>query len=159
MKTLLSPTEVVTIVFGTTHSLRPESIPQHTILSAQRRLLRPVVGEELYDHLVSDSPAEPYVAMFEEYLKTPLALYAAQLALPTIAAQVGTAGVVRLQGEGFEPLDGPSVEALRRRLRADADALLDAATDHLAAHPELYPLYNPAQNVRSRISLKGGVCL
>lgn len=159
MKTLISPAEVISIAFGTTHTLRPESVPIHTILSAERRLLRPVVGEQLCNELALDAPSEPYVSLFENYLKLPLALYAAYLALPAIAAQVGTAGVVRLRGEGFEPLDDHSVERLRRRLKADADALLDTATDHLAANPDLYPLYDPSQNVRSRISLKGGVCL
>ena len=75
----------------------------------------------------------------------------------TIALQVGAAGVVRVAGESFRAVDERSVMRLCRRLRSDAGALLDSATDYLAAHPELFPLYDPEENIRERTLLKGGI--
>lgn len=157
MKTLVSPAEVLAVAFGTTHTLRESDVPEHTILAAERKFLRPVLGEELYEKLTAEEPTSTDRAFVENYLKTPLALYVASLLLPTIALQVGAAGVVRVAGESFRAVDERSVMRLCRRLRSDAGALLDSATDYLAAHPELFPLYDPEENIRERTLLKGGI--
>jgi hypothetical protein len=46
-----------------------------------------------------------------------------------------------------------------RRLRKDAEALMDAAIEHLASLPTLGALYRPEENVRSRTRLSGGIVL
>lgn len=157
MKRLVSPAEVLTIAFGTTHTLRESDVPEHTILAAERKFLRPVLGGELFDKLTAEESAATDRTFVENYLKMPLALYVASLLLPTIALQVGAAGVVRVAGESFRAVDERSIVRLCRRLRSDAGVLLDSAADYLAAHPDLFPLYRPEANVRERISLKGGV--
>lgn len=157
MKPIITPTEVIEMAFGTTHTLRTESIPTHTILAAQRRFVRPVVGEELYALIVAEEPEERVASFVAEYLKLPLALYVASLLLPSLAVQVGTAGVVRLSGESFEAADEGSLRRAVRRLRRDAEALLDAATDHLATAPSTFPEYHPEANIRQRVSIEGGL--
>ena len=157
MKRLVSPAEVLTIAFGTTHTLRESDVPEHTILAAERKFLRPVLGGELFDKLTAEESAATDRTFVENYLKMPLALYVASLLLPTIALQVGAAGVVRVAGESFRAVDERSIVRLCRRLRSDAGALLDSAADYLAAHPDLFPLYCPEANVRHRLSLKGGI--
>lgn len=159
MKTILTPQEVPTLVFGTSTTLRPEDVPSYTILAAERKYLRPVLGEALHDELVATKPASHLVTFAENYLKLPLALYVVSVLLPTIAAQVGAAGVVRISGESFKSVDEGTISRLVRRLRSDADALLDSATDYLASNPELFPSYNPSENIRERLSFKGGVVL
>lgn len=160
MKTILTPAEVPSLVFGTTTTLRAEDVPLHTILAAERRYLQPVIGEALIAELTSDTTPASHLTQFaEEYLKRPLALYVVSVLLPTIALQVGAAGVVRISGGSLEAVDERTLQRLRRRLRTDADALLDKAAAHLAAHPDLYPSYNPRENIRERISFKGGVVL
>lgn len=155
MKPLITSAEVIAIAFGTTHTLREECVPSHTILAAQRRLLRPVLGAELYSLLMLDSPDNRSKELLDNYLKTPLALYVASLLLPTLAVQVGTAGVVRLRGEGFEAADEHSLRRAARRLRKDAEALLGAAKEYLAENSELFPEYAP----EGSISLLGGIVL
>lgn len=159
MKTLISPAEVPALVFGTSTTLRAEDIPLQTILAAERRYLQPVVGKTLYEELTAPSPSQTLTLFTEEYLKMPLALYVVSLLLPTIATQVGAAGVVRISGGSFEAVNERTLQRLRRRLRTDADTLLDRATSHLAANPNLFPSYNPQENIRERISVKGGVVL
>ncbi|MBO7299986.1 MAG: hypothetical protein J6U53_01085 [Tidjanibacter sp.] len=157
MKTILTPAEVLTIAFGTTHTLREGDVPEHTILATQRKFLRPVLGEAMFEEVVGDSPSADIQELTARYLKTPLALYTASLLLPTIAMQVGAAGVVRVAGESFRAVDNRALSRLSRRLRSDASALLDSATDYLASHPDRYPLYDPKENIRERILLKGGI--
>ncbi|MBO5806560.1 MAG: hypothetical protein J6R10_06845 [Tidjanibacter sp.] len=161
MKLLITPAEVMKIAFGTTHTLHDEAIPAHTILAAQRRLIRPIVGAELYDQLALSDEAWPeHIASFVgDYLKTPLALYVASLLLPTIAAQVGSMGVVRLSGSGMEPVEKQTLRRVCRRLRADANALMDVATDYLAEHRDLFPLYNPNDDVRQRVNMAGSLLI
>lgn len=159
MKQLITSAEVISIAFGTTNTLREEAVPAHTILAAQRRFLRPVVGRELFDLLVAENPSEECAKFTEEFIKVPLALYVASVVLPSLAVQVGTAGVVRLSGESFEVADSAAMRAALRRLRHDAEALIDAATEQLALLPTLGPLYSPEENVRSRTSLSGGIVL
>ncbi len=159
MKSIVTPEEVPTLVFGTSTTLRPEDVPLHTILAAERKYLRPALGEALCDALTSEEPASHLVAFADDYLKLPTALYVASILLPTIATQVGAAGVVRISGESFRSVDERTILRLVRRMRSDADALLDSATDHLATHPDLFPEYKPSNNIRERISFKGGVVL
>ena len=159
MKPLVTAAEVQRIAFGTTHTLREENIPIHTILAAQRRLLRPVVGERVYARLMEESPDDHINLLMESYLKVPLALYVASLLLPSLAVQVGSAGVVRLAGESFEAADERSLCRVVRRLRNDADALLGAATEYLAQNPDLFPEYSASENIKERVSLKGGILL
>lgn len=143
MKSIVTPEEVPTIVFGTSTTLRPEDVPLHTILAAERKYLRPALGDALCDALTAEEPTSHLVAFADNYLKLPLALYVASILLPTIASQVGAAGVVRISGESFHPVDERTISRLVRRLRSDADALLDSATDHLASRPDLFPEYKP----------------
>lgn len=161
MKLLITPAEVMKIAFGTTHTLHDEAIPSHTILAAQRRLLRPIIGAALYDQLTLDDEAAPahFATLVDDYLKTPLALYVASLLLPTIAAKVGSMGVVKLSGEGIEPVEKQTLRRVCRRLRADANALMDVATDYLAHNRELFPLFNPNDDVRQRVSLTGSLLI
>ncbi len=159
MKMIVSPAEVLAIAFGTTHTLRESDVPEHTIRAAERKFLRPVLGEEFFDEVVGANPSHEVESFAANYLKTPLALYVASLLLPTIASQVGAAGVVRVAGESFRAVDERTLHRLVRRLRSDASTLLDGATDHLAAHPEKYPLYDAHKSIRGRISLKGGVVI
>lgn len=159
MKQLITPAEVIAIAFGSTNALREESIPAVTILAAQQRLVRPVVGERLYEMFTAEEPEEPCRTFVEAYLKAPLALYVASLVLPQLAVQVGSAGVVRFSGEGFEAADEGSLRRAARRLRKDAEALMDAATDRLAREPLLAEHYSPEENVRTRVTLAGGIVL
>lgn len=159
MKMLITPEEVLNIVLGTSSTLRAEDVPEYTILAAQRRYLRPVLGEKFYEQLVAENPSEELQKFANGYLKTPLALYVVAILLPTIASQVGATGVVRLSGEKFDAVDSHTLRRLVRRLRSDADALLDGATSHLNDNAALFPDYDPSLNIRERISLKGGVVL
>lgn len=159
MKTLISATEVATIALGTTHTLSPEEIPQHAIAVAERRYLRPVLGRALHEALLAEERSEPLAVLTTDYLKAPLALYTLSSLLPSIAAKVGSAGVVRLRGENFEVADKNSIRALGRHLRREAKELMAAAVEYIEDNAELFPQFDPQKNVLRRVSLAGGVVL
>ncbi len=156
MKTIVTPPEVLSLAFGTTHTLEEGAVPSYAILLAQESFLLPALGRELYVALTAESADEVTQNFATEYLKQPLALYVASRLLPTLALQVGSAGVVRLAGESFEKVDDATLHRAVVRMRADADRLLARATAHLAAHPELYPSYEPQTPTRRIV---GGVVM
>ena len=156
MKTLVSPQEVTTILFGSVHTLEERAIPLCSILSAEQSFLLPAVGKELYDVLRASTPDSRNAGFVEEYLKQPLALYVASRLLPTIAVKVGSAGVVRLAGESFEAVDEVALHKVVVRMRAEADTLLARATYYLASHPDEFPDYAPAQRTHHIV---GGVVM
>ena len=61
MKTLISPAEVLTIAFGTTHTLRESDVPEHTILATERKFLLPVLGVDFFDKLVGEEQRKVYM--------------------------------------------------------------------------------------------------
>ncbi len=156
MKTLIYPSEVVALAFGSSHTIEESAIPHHAILSAEQSFLLPALGEEFYESLLAEESDAESVAFVEEYLKHPLALYVASRLLPTLAVKVGSAGVVRLVGESFEAVDDATLHKVVVRLRRDADTLLLRALNHLALNPTLFPDYEP-QTPKHRIV--GGIVM
>lgn len=143
MKTLVSPSEVASLAFGSSNTLDESAIPLCSILAAEQSFLLPAIGEELYEELRAEKGGARGGEFVEEYLKQPIAFYVAARLLPTLAVRVGEVGVVRLAGESFEVVDEEMLRKVVARLRAEADTLLARATTYLASHLELFPAYNP----------------
>lgn len=156
MKTLITPSEVISLAFGSPNTLSESAVPSYAILSAEESFLLPVLGREFYERLREERNNTDEQRLIADYLAQPLALYVASRLLPTLALQVGSAGVVRLSGESFEAADEMALRRAVSRLRADADRLLARALDYAASYPELYPSYNP-QTTSHRIV--GGVVM
>lgn len=150
--TIVTPQQVVEMAFGGVNNMRPEEVSQHTILAAERTFVVPVVGAQLLEELHQGQHAELLDAM-----QCATALYTKRLMLPSLAAKVGVAGVVRYSSESYSPADSHTLKRLLWRTKADADALLDKVVEIIEAAPEEYPSYSPAKNVRNRVRLAGGV--
>lgn len=152
MRTLITPAEVAALAFP--GSLDPHGgfIAESSILSAQQKFLKPVLNR-LCDSL------ENYPALLDEYVKPALAQWVRFLVLPSIAAQVGSAGIVAPRGQNFESVSPMSAAALRSRAKADARALTLRMVEYIEAHREEFLEYDPAANVLSRVSATGNVVL
>ncbi len=153
MEKLITAAEVVDIAFGGAVNLRPSEVGDATIIAAQRKFILPVFGAAMTKALANGEHA----AWSERFLKKPLALYVKFLLLPALAAQVGMAGVVKYSGEGFAAADAVTFRRLLRRIKSDADALLDSAVESVESAPASFPLYDARQNVRHRVSLEGNI--
>jgi hypothetical protein len=152
MKTLMTSAEVAAMAFP--GSLDPEGgfVAEASILAAQQKFLKPVLGE-LYDAL------EGHPALLSDYVKPALAQWVRFLVLPSIATQVGSTGIVAPRGQNFESVAPMSAAALRTRAKADARALTRRMVEHIEANTAEYPEYDRAQNVLSRTSTAGSIVL
>lgn len=54
---------------------------------------------------------------------------------------------------------GQRLHRLRRQARNDADTLLDKAIDYVENNPAMFPEYDPKENIRRRVLIKGGFIL
>lgn len=155
MEKLITAAEVVALAFGGEENFRASEISDAAILAAQQKFIRPVLGGALCKAMEQNRQT----TLHNTYLKPALALYIKFLVLPALAAQVSMAGVVAYIGEGYRSVDTVTFRRLLRRIRSDADALLDAAIDYIESNAALFPEYDPEQNIRNRVRLEGGVVL
>ena len=155
MNVMITPAEVVALAFGCGSEPLCGEISEATIVAAERKYLVPVFGAEMVENMKSGGCQELVV----DYVKPALALYVKRLVLPALAVKVGAAGVVSYLGEGFEKVDDATLARLLRRVKADADALIDRAVEIIEESPDDYPDYCVGCNVRHRVNLASGVVL
>ena len=154
MKPLISPEEVVEIALGGEDNFRSTSVTEAVIISAQQKFIRPVFNA-LYDALEKGA----YPEFLNCHIKTPLAYYVKYLLLPSIAAQVGASGVVQASGTTLAPVGNTALRRVMQRTKSDADALIEAAIEHVECHKDDYPEYNRKYNVKNRRSLQSNILL
>lgn len=180
MELLITPARVAEMAFRAPDRIAADAIPCATILAAQQKFIKPVVGRALYDALCGGA----YPSLTEDYLAMPLALYVKMLMLPSLAVQVGAAGVVEVNSKNLARVGDEKLRAAIIRLKDDAGALMRRATDHIEASGEVsgtleasgapgeisgasdpisggtaYPEYDPHENILNRCSVAGGVVL
>ena len=155
MNLLITPAQVAEMAFRAPDFVRPESVSEGTILAAQQKYVRPVLGDALYEALCGGA----YPAFSEDFVRPPLALYVKMLMLPSLAVQAGGAGVAEVNSRNLIRAGNAKLGALRRRLRGDALALMRRAVEHIEAAPGDYPEYDPQCNVLNRCSTDGGLVL
>lgn len=154
METLITPQEVIDLAFPGNFTLNTKSIGETTILSAQQKFIRPVLGD-LYDRVESGGLPE----LLDEYIKPPLAHYVKLLLLPVLSASVGSIGIVQPKGSTFTAADAKNLSALRKQARSEAMGLMLRAVQHIEDNPELYPEYNISDNILNRTSITSQIVL
>jgi hypothetical protein len=154
MKTLISPGQVSELAFRAPDFITADAVPTATILAAQHKFIRPVLGG-LYGALCRGE----YPEFLAEYIATPLALYVKLLMLPSLAVQAGVAGVVEIEAENLVRASEARLRGAMHSLRSDATTLMHRAVEHIEADPVSYPEYDPRRNVLNRVSMDGGVVL
>lgn len=145
---LITPGEVVSTAFPHHTGVTPAAIRDEVILTAQQKYLRPVVGG-LYVPLTEGK----YPELLEGYLKAPLAHYVRLSMLPHLAYSIGTAGISAVKNSNLEVCSDKGLRFLCRTTRADALALMKRAVDHIEQNEELYPEYDPRENILNRVNI------
>ncbi len=151
MELLITPTEVLEIAFPATEQFREELIRPSLIEAAQLQHLKPIFGK-LYDQLGESQ----YSAFTADYLKAPLAYYIRCMVIDEMWAAVGTTGILQGKTDYGSAASIRQQERLRRHARHTADRLLDRAIEQVESNPELFPEYEPDQNLRKTLLFKGG---
>jgi hypothetical protein len=156
MELLITPAQVAQMAFRAPDFISEEAVAEATILAAQQKFVRPVLGDRLFDALCRGS----YAPLLRDYVMPPLALYVKMLMLPALAVQAGGAGVVEANPKNFVRAGDARLRAAVRRLRTEALALMRRAIEHIeSSAPRTYPEYDPADNILNRCSTDGGVVL
>ncbi len=156
MELLITPAQVAATAFRAPDFISEEAVPEATILVAQQKFIRPVLGDALFDALCRGTHPE----LLSGYITPPLALYVKMLMLPRMAVQTGGAGIVEANPKHHARASDVKLHAAIRRLRADALALMRRAVLHIeSATPGTYPGYDPTRNILNRCSTDGGVVL
>lgn len=154
MKLFITPAEVAAMAFGGEGRGIEAHMDDAVIASAQRKFLKPVLGE-LYVAL----EAGRYGALLSDYVKPALAQWVRYLVLPSLSAQAGAAGVVQYGGSGFDAAGDKSLARLLRRTRGNAGTLTLDMVEHIEANGDDYPEYRAQDNVLNRIGISGGLVL
>lgn len=154
MEKLITREEVVRLAFASNPSIAPSAIPETAIVTAQEKFVRPVVGR-LYERIGGGE----LPALLDEYIKPALAFYVKLLVLPVVASPVGQTGVVKYRSSGFAPASERELSRLERKTRSNALMLMRIAVAHIESNRQLYPEYEPSENVLNRISTDGGIVL
>ena len=151
---LITAAEVLETAFPSNEYVPEGMIVPARIETAQLGFLRPVFGK-LYDKLGE----EPYAAFCRTYIKPALAYYVRYLMVDEQCAAIGAAGVRQNKSAYTEAVPDSRLHRLRRQARNDADTLLDKAIDYVENNPAMFTEYDPKENIRRRVLIKGGFIL
>ena len=151
---LITAAEVLETAFPSNEYVPEGMIVPARIETAQLGFLRPVFGK-LYDKLGE----EPYAAFCRTYIKPALAYYVRYLMVDEQCAAIGAAGIRQNKSAYTEAVPDSRLHRLRRQARNDADTLLDKAIDYVENTPAMFPEYDPKENIRRRVLIKGGFIL
>ena len=151
---LITAAEVLETAFPSNEYVPEGMIVPARIETAQLGFLRPVFGK-LYDKLGE----EPYAAFCRTYIKPALAYYVRYLMVDEQCAAIGAAGVRQNKSAYTEAVPDSRLHRLRRQARNDADTLLDKAIAYVENNPAMFPEYDPKENIRRRVLIKGGFIL
>ena len=151
---LITAPEVLETAFPSNEYVPEGMIVPARIETAQLGFLRPVFGK-LYDKLGE----EPYAAFCRTYIKPALAYYVRYLMVDEQCAAIGAAGIRQNKSAYTEAVPDSRLHRLRRQARNDADTLLDKAIDYVENNPAMFPEYDPKENIRRRVLIKGGFIL
>ncbi len=155
MELLITPAQVAAAAFRAPDLMTPEAIPEATILAAQQKYVRPVLGDAMCQALARGG----YADFSRDYLQPALALYVKVLMLPSLAVQSGPAGVVEVHSVNLARAGEGKIRAAVRRLRGDARALMLRAVERIEASPDDFPEYDASRDVVRRCATAGGVIL
>ena len=152
MNTLIPPAQAVALAFADGEYLAPESVTQSDIAAAEQRYLVPVIGRLLYEKLLSGSHA----GFTTEYLAAPAALFTRIALQPRLDVRTGQCGTTAPKSAYAQPAGDTARRHLRRALLAQARTLLHRAAEHLRAHRDEFPEYDPENDIFNRCTTDGG---
>lgn len=152
MNTLITPAQAVALAFAYGEYLAPESVTQSDIAAAEQRYIVPVIGRRLYEKLLAGSHA----GFTTDYLAAPAAFFTRIALQPRLDVRTGQCGTTAPKSAYAQPAGDTARRHLRRALLAQARTLLHRAAEHLRAHRDEFPEYDPENDIFNRCTTDGG---
>lgn len=153
MNTLISPAQVLRRAFTPDEPLPPATIDEATVAAAEHRYIVPVIGPALYKRLLAGDHAD----FRDSFLAAPIALFARLIVQPRLDIRTGQCGTAAPKGDFGQPAAATALRTRQRALRTEARTLLRRASEHLAAHWNEFPEYDPAHDILKRCSTDGNL--
>ncbi len=155
MKTLLSTQQVLDLAFAAGEYLPPEAITRAMISAAEERYIRPIVGRNLYQHLLEGA----YEELSDNCIRPLAALGVKRLLLPQLRLRPALCGVVEPKAQGWQSASDKSLEAADRALRLEIESLSRRLHEELERRHAEGSLeeYLPEENIRNRCRNHGGL--
>lgn len=153
MRTLITPSQVLTLAFNGGQYLSQSAISEADILAATSRYLQPVVGQSLLEALYEGQ----YEQLLADYLAPALAFAVRALVQPSLALRTGEGGVTAPRTDASVSAERYAVDALMRSIKSRMHELIEQLSHHLNQNAGSYPEYNPKLNILNRCSIDGGI--
>lgn len=148
MKTLITPTEVMSLAFSAEEMYNVAVVTDLDIAAAEERYVRPIVGRELYDKLL----AGDYPSLKDDYVAPLVATWTRYIVEPLLASRCDVC-----HEAGSTAAENEATAERCRSLRLRARTLSRALAEHLNSRAEDYPEYNPYANPLNRCSIDGNI--
>lgn len=136
-------------------------VKEQYIRTAQVRFIRPLVGADMYDQLVSEHDAAVYTGSNEtlitDYLQPALAFYVKLLVLPDMRVNTTSQGLMINNSEFANAATNQDKAELAASTRDMADTLLREAIIYIEENISAFPLYEARDS--SAKNPVGGVIL
>lgn len=142
MKTIISPSELLGYIFASGENYNYSMVMEVDIAIAESRYLLPIVGETLYNKLLSGG----YSELMKEYVAPMLGAWTRYIIEPMLAERCGL-------DHGAEPIDN----ARLLRLRSAALSLSQRLSYYLNSKCDSFPEYNPCDNPLNHCSIDGNI--
>ena len=152
MNTLITPAQAVASAFTDGEYLAPEAIGEGDIAAAEQRYIVPVIGRAFHEKLL----AGLHAGFTAEYLAAPVALFTRIAVQPRLDIRTGQCGTTAPKSAYAQPAGDTARRHLRRALLAQARTLLHRAAEHLRAHRDEFPEYDPENDIFNRCTTDGG---
>ena len=110
------------------------------------------IGLTLYEKLLGGACADFRTG----YLEAPAALFTRAVLQPRLDVRTGQCGTTVPKSAYAQPAGDTARRHLRRALLAQARTLLHRAAEHLRAHRDEFPEYDPENDIFNRCTTDGG---
>ncbi|MBQ5648099.1 MAG: hypothetical protein IIV16_03130 [Alistipes sp.] len=152
MKYLITNQEVVALAFGDGEYLSAEVVSEADIAVAEERYIRPIVGEMLYEKLLSGV----YTSLCEEYVAPALAMAVREMIQPALNVRTGQCGLSVSTSMRSDSATKSAAESLQRSLVKRRRALCRRLSNYLNAHASEFPEYDKRGDAMQKCVLDGG---
>ena len=142
MKTILTPSQIYTLLFSAEENYNPSAVRESDIAIAESRYLLPIVGESLYNAILEGDYAE----LCSDYVAPMLGAWTRYIVEPLLAERCGF-------GHGSKSVDAELISRLKMMAMSQSRRL----SDYLNAHAEEFSEYNPINNPLNHCSIDGNI--
>jgi hypothetical protein len=142
MKTIITPVALLRYIFAAGENYNASMVTEADIAIAESRYLTPILGETLYNKLLTGG----YTELMNEYVAPMLGAWVRYNINPFLSERCGL-------GHGTESVD----DTRQLHLKSAASSLSHRLSDYLNAHYDSFPEYNPCDNPLNHCSIDGNI--